>query len=140
MAGLKFTNSDPMQLQRCVRVANGALDVLCGFDEMLLPALTVGVNGAVGSTYNFAAPLYLRVWKAFTAGDLATARAEQLKSVDLVGILNHYGFMGATKAVMKMVGVDVGPARLPFARLSPEQVNGLRSNLERVGFFDWIRV
>jgi N-acetylneuraminate lyase len=139
LAGLKFTSSDLMQLQRCVRAADGALDVLCGFDEMLLPALTVGVNGAVGSTYNFAAPLYTRVMKAFAAGDIATARAEQLRSVALIEILNRHGFMGATKAAMNMVGVDVGPPRLPNARLLPEQVGVLRSDLELTGFFDWIR-
>jgi len=139
-AGLKFTNNDLMQLQCCLRAAGDTLDVLFGFDEMLLPALVLGVGGAVGSTYNFAAPLYHRVMKAFAAGDLAAARAEQLRSVALIEIVNRYGFMGATKAVMKMVGVDVGPARLPNATLSADETAGLRSELERVGFFDWIRL
>jgi len=33
-------------------------------------ALGLGAKGAVGSTYNFAAPLYRRMWTAFTAGDI----------------------------------------------------------------------
>jgi len=139
-AGLKFSNGDLLQLQRCVRAAEGSLDVLFGFDELLLPALALGVNGAVGSTYNFGAPLYHRLMKAFSAGDLPAARAEQLRSVALVEILNRHGFMGATKAVMKMTGVDVGPARLPNATLSNAQTKLLRSDLEQAGFFDWIRL
>jgi N-acetylneuraminate lyase len=139
LAGLKFTNNDLMQLQCCLRAAGSALDVLFGFDEMLLSALALGVTGAVGSTYNFAAPVYHRVMKAFAAGDLASARAEQLRSVALIEIVNRYGFMGATKAIMKMVGVDVGPARLPNATLSGDQRAALRSELEQAGFFDWIR-
>jgi N-acetylneuraminate lyase len=140
LAGLKFSNGDLLQLQCCVRVAEDSLDVLFGFDELLLPALALGVNGAVGSTYNFAAPLYHRLMKAFSTGDLPAARAEQLRSVALVEILNRHGFMGATKAVMKMTGVDVGPARLPNATLSNAQTQSLRSDLEQVGFFDWIRL
>ena len=140
LAGLKFTNNDLMQLQCCMRAAGSELDVLFGFDEMLLPALALGVNGAVGSTYNFAAPLYHRVMKAFNAGDWAGARAQQLRSVTLIEILNRHGFMGATKAVMQMLGVQVGPPRLPMAALSGEDAIALRSGLEQAGFFDWIRL
>jgi len=37
--------------------------------------------------------------------------------------------------VMRMLGVDVGPARLPNTNLSAEQVTHLRRDLEMVGFF-----
>jgi N-acetylneuraminate lyase len=47
--------------------------------------------------------------------------------------------MGAAKAVMAMIGVDVGPARLPNPRLSEAQARELRDRLESLGFFDWIR-
>ena len=40
---------------------------------------------------------------------------------------------------MKMLGVDVGPARLPNTNLDADQVTKLRSDLEKIGFFDWIR-
>ncbi len=40
---------------------------------------------------------------------------------------------------MKMLGVDVGPARLPNNSLSDEQTTKLRSELEALGFFDWVR-
>jgi N-acetylneuraminate lyase len=47
--------------------------------------------------------------------------------------------MGAAKAVMTMLGVDVGPARLPNPSLSAAQAEELRGRLEALGFFDWIR-
>ena len=46
--------------------------------------------------------------------------------------------MGAAKATMKMLGVDVGPARLPNGSLSLEQATKLRGELETLGFFDWL--
>jgi N-acetylneuraminate lyase len=139
LAGLKFTNPDLMAFQQCRRVKRGVFDVPWGCDEYLLAALALGATSAVGSTYNFAAPVYHRLWRAFDAGDLATARDEQFRSVQLVATLASRGFMGAAKATMKMIGVDVGPARLPNGNLDAAQVAQLRGDLEALGFFDWVK-
>jgi len=138
LAGIKFTSPDLMAYQLCLHAAGGVFDVPYGVDEWLLAALSLGARGAVGSTYNFAAPVYTRMLRAFADGDLEAARREQLRSVQLVRLLAGHGYMGASKAVMAMLGVDVGPARLPHARLSADQVAQLRGDLEALGFFDWI--
>ena len=139
LAGIKFTSPDLMAYQLCLRAAGGAFDVPYGVDEWLLAALALGARGAVGGTYNFAAPLYRRMLRAFAASDLVTAREEQLRSVQLVRLLAGYGYMGAAKALMAIVGVDVGPPRLPIPGLSAGQAAELRGRLESLGFFDWIR-
>jgi N-acetylneuraminate lyase len=90
----------------------------------------------VGSTYNFAAPIYHGVLKSFAAGDLKTARDEQYRAVQMIQVLVKHGFISATKAVMGMLGVDVGPARLPHPTFTKEQLATLRADLEAVGFFD----
>jgi N-acetylneuraminate lyase len=138
LAGLKFTNPDQMAFQLCLRADGGSFDVPWGCDEMLLAAAALGATGAVGSTYNFAAPIYHRVLAAFAAGDLKTARDEQFRAVQFIQVLVRHGFISATKALMKMRGVDVGPARLPNAPISKEQTAALRSDLEAIGFFGWL--
>jgi len=35
--------------------------------------------------------------------------------------------------------VDVGPARLPNGSLNAEQQAALRAELEKLGFFDWVK-
>lgn len=139
LAGLKYTNPDLMAYQFCLHASDGAFDVPWGLDECLLAALALGAAGAVGSTYNFAAPLYQRLTAAFQNGDLESARREQLRSAQLIQLLRGYGYMGAAKAVMQMLGVEVGPARLPNGNPVPEQVARLRRDLDALGFFDWIR-
>jgi N-acetylneuraminate lyase len=139
LAGIKFTNPDLMMFQQCLRFDGGAFNIPWGCDEYLLAALALGATGAVGSTYNFAAPIYHRVIRAFAASDLATAREEQFRSVQLVAALAPRGYMGAAKATMKMLGVDVGPARLPNGNLSAEQQDLLRADLENLGFFLWVK-
>lgn len=137
LAGIKWTNADLYSYQICQHVPGG-FDLPWGNDEYLLAALALGTTGAVGSTYCFAAPIYHRLMKAFTAGNLIAAREEQLRSCQLVQTLAGYGYMGAAKTVLKMVGVDVGPARLPNSNLTPQQIKKLRGELEVLGFFDWI--
>jgi N-acetylneuraminate lyase len=139
LAGIKFTSNNLMEYQLCRAFRGGSFDLPFGFDEIMLGALALGATGAVGSSFNFAAPIYLRVMKAFAAGDLTTARAEQFRSVQLIARLAARGYMGAAKATMKMLGVDVGPARLPNGSLSEEQQATLRAELEQLGFFDWVK-
>jgi N-acetylneuraminate lyase len=138
LAGLKFTNPDLISYQKCLRVQSGRFDLAWGLDECLMAALAVGAIGAVGSTYNFAAPIYHRLMDAFSRGDLETARAEQQRSLQLIEILAGVGFMGAAKALMGMLGVDVGPARLPNTNLTAEQTKWLKKALEELGFFEWV--
>ena len=114
-------------------------DIPYGCDEWMMAACVLGAKGAVGSSYNFAAPIYQRLLAALAAGDLATAQAEQFRSVQIIRLLANLGYMGASKAVMTMLGVDVGPARLPNTTPTAEQVQQLRSALEQLGFFDWVR-
>lgn len=139
LAGLKFTNPDLVAYQSCLRVQPGKFDIAWGIDECLLAALAVGAVGAVGSSYNFAAPIYHRLMDAFTRGDLETARAEQQRALQLIDLLAGFGYMGAAKAVMGLLGVDVGPARLPNTNLSTEQHKSLKKDLDDLGFFEWVR-
>jgi N-acetylneuraminate lyase len=139
LAGLKFTNPDLMAYQVCLRADNGQWDIPFGLDEHMLGALAMGARGAVGSGFNFAAPIYSRLISAFERGDLAQAREEQFRGIRLIQLFASYGYMGAAKAAMKMLGVDVGPARLPNNTLTLEQVASLRSKLDAMGFFDWVR-
>jgi N-acetylneuraminate lyase len=135
--GLKFSNMDLMMLQQCLNVAKGELSVAFGCDESLLAAVALGCTSAVGSTYNFVAPAAQRAWRAFEKGDLATARAEQFKVVRLVEVLNRRGYLGSAKVLMKFLGVDMGPMRLPNPSLDAQQELALRADLQSIGFFGW---
>ncbi len=139
LAGLKFTNPDLMAYQFCLRADDGQWDVPFGVDEHFLGALAIGARGAVGSGFNFAAPVYQRLLKAFAAGDFAAAREEQFRGARLVRVLSGFGYMAAAKAVMGLLGVPVGPARLPETNLTAGQHEELRRELERMGFFQWVR-
>lgn len=129
-SGLKFTHDDLISLQRCLAEFGEQIDILSGVDELLLPCLAIGVKGAVGSSYNFATPLYLQVMKQFAAGDLAAARKTQLKAINLVQALARQGYTGSCKALMTRKGIDVGKPRLPQRTLTETQMKSLFASLD----------
>lgn len=138
LAGLKFTNPDLMAYLQCLHNEPGRWDIPWGMDEWMLGALATGARGAVGSSFNFAAPVYQRLMAAFERQDFAAARTEQLRSARIIATLARHGYMGAAKATMEMLGVPVGPPRLPNSALDKDQSHFLRSELESLGFFEWI--
>lgn len=139
LTGIKFTNPDLMAYQKCLHVQERRFDIPWGVDEYLLAALALGASGGVGSSFNFAAPIYHGMIAAFDRGDLASARSEQFRCVQLIELLAGFGYMAAAKAVMGFLGVEVGPARLPNANLTTEQKTILRDRLDILGFFEWLK-
>ncbi len=129
LRGLKFSHDDLVELQSCIAADKGAFDVLFGCDEALLAGLILGVRGAVGSTYNFAARHYQRLIRAFESGDLPAARAAQFEAAEMIKILGEFGFMAASKAVMSLLGVACGPVRPPLRNLTPGQIDALAGKL-----------
>lgn len=117
-AGIKYTHEDFMDFQDCLSYRNKTYDLLWGSDECLLPALSIGCQGGVGSTYNYAAPLYLDLIRAFNSGNLDEAQHLQLLSIKMVSLLGKYGGIATGKAFMKYVGLDCGEFRSPVKNMS----------------------
>lgn len=137
LAGIKFTYENLMDYAECVRFEGGRYDILFGRDEILLAGLSLGARGAIGSTYNFAAPVYHRIIAAFEKGDIAAAQAEQARANAMISAFLRFGGLAAGKAIMKMIGIDCGPVRLPLRTLSEADEARLRKELEQAGFFEF---
>lgn len=139
LVGMKYTAQEVHEYQACLSLDDGRFDILWGRDEMLLSALAVGARGAIGSTYNIAAPLYRRMMDAFDHKDLEEARRLQLRSIHMIRAIYRYPFHSAMKQVLKMLGIDCGPCRLPQPHIGSTQVERLKRDLDEMGFFEWCR-
>jgi N-acetylneuraminate lyase len=133
-AGIKYTHEDFMDFLSCLHFQDGKYDMLWGRDENMLPALSLGAKGSVGSTFNYAAPLYYGLIDAFNRGDLETARQKQQLSIDMISLLGKYGGIATGKAYMKLLGLDCGAFRLPVRNMTSEQYESFCKDAEQIEF------
>ena len=120
-AGLKFSSSDLYSLQKAkIAAGDHPIEILFGVDEMLLGALPLGIDGAIGSTYNFATALYQRLLCTYEENDTSQSQAFQALSARLVSEFHNYGGISTGKAIMEMLGVSCGPPRPPLSSLSSD--------------------
>jgi N-acetylneuraminate lyase len=100
----------------------------------MLPALSIGAKGAVGSTFNYAAPLYHNLLEAFNNGDLETASQFQQQSIEMIRLLGKYGGIATGKAYMKLIGLDCGEFRLPVKNMSAGEFEIFKKDVQALNF------
>jgi len=129
-AGIKYTHEDFMDFLSCLNFNDRKYDMLWGSDECLLSVLALGCRGAVGSTYNYAAPLYHALIRAFENGNLDEAGRLQQKSIDMIRLLGKYGGIATGKAFMKFIGIDCGEFRSPVKNMTESDFLEFRKDVK----------
>jgi N-acetylneuraminate lyase len=141
MQGIKYSDFKIFEFQACLEFDGGRFNMLFGSDEMFLSGLVVGAHGAVGSTYNFATPLFKKIIHAYQQGDLKQAKELQSLVIKMVQRINKYCINGSNgaplKAMMAFIGLDCGPIRLPQLDLTDEMRQQLQQDMVEIEFFEW---
>lgn len=137
LAGIIYRGLWTHEYQVCLEFQDGRFSMLFGGDEMLTSGLAAGAKGVVGSTFNFAAPLYNRILSAFRSRDLEETRRWQSIAITMVRILKQFRCQAAFKGAMNLIDLDCGPCRLPLQTLTPKELDSLKMKLSDIGFFQW---
>lgn len=140
MVGSKYTGPNMYELRQIVDLGRdykgGAAPwtVFSGMDEECYFASLFGASGNIGSTLNYIPGVYREIHKARAEGDAAKGTRLQLQANELTRILFAFGFMGAMKHVIEMLGFDYGQPRLPNRPFVQEQAAALEAQLRVADF------
>jgi len=134
--GYKHSSSDLYLLQQVLSLSGGTLNVLSGPDGLFLSCLTMGVDGAIGSTYNLLPRHFIKLSEAFHDGDIETARTLQRQANRVIHALHRHDWLPALKEAMRLIGFDCGYCRRPLRRLSETEAIALRTDLDEAGLWD----
>ena len=138
LAGIKYTHEDLYEFNQCMLLENGKFEMLHGRDETLICGLALGAMGGVGGTYNHAMNLYIKIKEHFLTGEIDKARQLQNLSQDFINVLVKYGGnVTAGKRMMKFLGLDCGPNRLPVLSLTMDEERMMKDELTKIGFFEF---
>ena len=118
--GVKYTSNDFFTMEQCKSTFPDKI-IFNGYDEMFLAGLSMGADGAIGSTYNFMADKFVQIQKLFHEGNNAEAQAIQREANKIITVLCKVGVMQAEKEVLNQLGFDFGVCRRPFGEPTAEQ-------------------
>jgi len=133
---MKYTGPDLEVLGKVMDLTDGRLNTVMGLDQLLMPALSLGLDGAIGSTYNFAPEIFVAIYDHYRAGETAEAQRLMARGARLIyRLMRNYSLMAASREVLTMRGVPVGSPRAPLPSLTPQLRAGLEKDLEAIDFF-----
>lgn len=139
IAALKDSSGNLAYMNEIIRFVGDKLSILCGFDELVLPALSIGADGAILGTANIIPHLWSRLYKAFMEGDMDTAIQIHSRISRLLRLIRNNGGPIAIKVCMKALGFDVGTTRMPLkigGSLPLEIHEELLLEMERLGLVE----
>lgn len=125
LAGVKYSSAEFGELASMLTVKNKngkPFKIFHGNDETFVPALTMGIDSAVGSTYNFMPHVFQKLLQLQEEGKKEELVAMQDNITAMFKTIFRFGFaVGALKPVMKIVsGLDLGPTRFPYKKMTQE--------------------
>jgi N-acetylneuraminate lyase len=132
--GFKYTSHDLAYLSSLLARRDQGTNILSGPDELLLPCLALGVDGAIGTTYNLMPRLYLDLAHAVQVGNLPLARQLQFQANAIIDALRPFGVIPATKATLDSLGFAVGQASRPLQQLDASRRAELGVALHKAGW------
>ena len=128
--GVKFTAADFYLLERLRKAYPNHL-IYAGFDEMMLPATVLGVDGAIGSTFNVNGIRARQIFDLAREGKIEEAREIQHITNDLISAILSNGLYATLKELLKLSGVDAGYCRKPMALTTDAQVEEAKNIFDK---------
>ena len=117
--GLKHSSSIFANLLEFVGMG---LDAFIGSGKLMLPAMTVGAVGSVDGPLCAAPELWMDVWNAYQAGDLAATQAAQERANAFHNTVTQFGYFGSILAVVSQrIGMKCGDPRRPLRSLRSDE-------------------
>ena len=120
--GVKFTAADFYLLERIRKRFKDKL-IFAGFDEMLLPAAVLGIDGAIGSTFNINGIRARKILESAQNGDIKTDLDIQHTTNDLITDILNNGIYQTIKLILEEQGVDAGYCRKPLKEPTKEMID-----------------
>lgn len=136
-AGIKYTFESLYEYNQCRLYKNNKYDMLHGQDETILPSLAQGgAKGGIGGTTNYNGRCLVSIIDYWNKSDLESARKAQNYAQEVINVICHFrGNIVGGKRIMKLLGFDLGPNRVPFRNMTDEEEQQMKRELEAIDFF-----
>lgn len=133
IVGVKEASGDFSAVARTMNLLDGNVEFYSGEDAMVVPLLSMGGIGVISVTANVIPQYTHDMIQAFFDKDVEKAAKMQRDVVPLVDAMFCEVNPIPVKVAMNLMGMDVGPLRLPLCQMEPANEAKLKKALEDFG-------
>lgn len=132
--GMKYTGMDFYALQRLVWRLPRPTIFFSGQDQLFVPAIASGcIVGCIGTTQNIIPRHFVRMHECAARNDFAQAIQVQREANRVLELMVSDENWSYRKAMVRYLGLDVGPARPPYTPLGKEEYEEFCARIEAQG-------
>ena len=124
IVAVKEASGNISQVADILQMTQGDMDVYSGNDDQIVPILPLGGKGVISVLSNICPQETHDIVAKFMAGDVEGSRDLQLKALPLVHALFCEVNPIPVKTALNLMGMEVGPLRLPMTPM--EEANRQR--------------
>jgi 4-hydroxy-tetrahydrodipicolinate synthase len=134
IVAIKEASGSLSQLSQIIEQTRGSdFSVLCGDDDLTLPAMALGAKGVISVVANVAPRKTVAMVDAMMKGDLETARSLHYELAPLVRAMFLETNPIPVKTAHKYLGLAGGPLRLPLGEMAADKEKMLKELLVTLG-------
>ncbi len=133
VVGIKEASGDLSQVAMLMSIMDGRLDLYSGNDDQIVPIMSLGGKGVISVLSNVAPRQAHEIAADYLAGDVKSACRKQLEAIELIKALFCEVNPIPVKHAMNLMGMEVGPLRMPLSPIEPKNLETLKNAMKNYG-------
>ena len=114
-------------------LTNGEIDLYSGNDDQIVPIMSLGGKGVISVLSNVAPRQTHEIVMDYVNGNVQESCRKQLEAIDLINALFCEVNPIAAKHALNLMGMEVGPVRMPLSPMEDKNIETLKNALVNYG-------
>ena len=130
---MKDATGNLPQTMETLEACQGDIDIYSGEDGLITPMMSIGGKGVISVLSNVAPRDTHDICAKYLAGDVKGSLELQMKYLPLIRALFSEVNPIPVKKALNLMGMEVGPMRMPLTEMEEEHAKVLLAELKKVG-------
>lgn len=133
IVAIKAATGNMAQEIKTMELAEGCLDMYSGEDGIIVPLMSIGAKGVISVLSNIAPKQTHDICAKYFAGDIEGSLKMQFDALELVDALFCEVNPIPVKHALNLMGMEVGPLRMPLCSMEQENLDKLKTAMRNYG-------
>lgn len=133
IVGIKEASGNISQIAKMMNLTDGKLDLYSGNDDQIVPLMSLGGLGVISVLSNVAPQYTHDICEKYLSSDVKGSCELQLKALPLINQLFSEVNPIPVKKAMNLMGMEVGPLRMPLTELTEGNTEKLAKAMREFG-------